>query len=105
MPATVSNRPTTVSACALTSWTPIQSAATPSAQASKPLFAAERMPFRFKETRRNTTGLSDEHDRQQGRSRAGLREVRSRGRRVALRRIQDQGRATIAVLFQLGLVR
>ena len=53
MPATRSKRPTTVSAWALTSCTPIQSAATPSAQASKPFSAAERMPFRFSETSRN----------------------------------------------------
>src|SRR6476469_7570812 len=53
MPATRSKRPTTVSACALTSCTPIQSAAAPSAQASKPFAAAERMPFRFSETSRN----------------------------------------------------
>src|SRR4051794_40196257 len=49
-----SKRPVTVSRCALISCTPIQSAPTPSAHASKPLAAAERMPFRFRETRRNT---------------------------------------------------
>ena len=54
MPATLSKRPLTMSAWALISCTPIQSAPTPSAQASKPLAAAERMPFRFSETRRNT---------------------------------------------------
>ena len=53
MPATVSKRPSTVSAWHLISCTPIQSAPTPSAQASKPFAAAERMPFRFSETRRN----------------------------------------------------
>src|SRR5512145_104484 len=54
MPATTSKRSFTSAACALTSCTPIQSAATPSAQASKPLVAAERMPFRLSVTRRNT---------------------------------------------------
>src|SRR6476646_7686991 len=53
MPATRSKRPTTVSAWALTSCTPIQSAAAPSAHASKPFAAAERMPFRFSDTSRN----------------------------------------------------
>src|ERR671912_64475 len=53
MPATRSKRPTTVSAWALTSCTPIQSAAAPSAHASKPFAAAERTPFRFSDTSRN----------------------------------------------------
>jgi orotate phosphoribosyltransferase len=38
----------------LTSWTPIQSAFRLSAQVSNPLAAAERIPFRFSVTRRNT---------------------------------------------------
>ena len=37
----------------MTSCTPIQSAPTLSAQAMKPLLAAERMPFRFRVTSRN----------------------------------------------------
>ena len=62
MPATrVEAALDTSSAWALISCTPIQSAPTPSAQASKPLLAAERMPFRFSETRRNTSDFL--HDR------------------------------------------
>ena len=54
MPATLSKRPLTVSALGLDLLHPIQSAPTPSAQASKPLAAAERMPFRFREPAEHT---------------------------------------------------
>src|SRR3990167_4641083 len=55
MPATLSKRPAMSKTCALISCTPIQSAASRSAKGTKPLFAAERMPFRFNVTRRTTS--------------------------------------------------